>query len=395
MHQSGAKAARISERCDQDIAAIGAQPRTVAASFAKEANMAEQNARRRGGRGALLAAAMAGAVVAARKLRQQQASYDFTGKVVVITGGSRGLGLAMARRWALEGARLALLARDGDELERARQNLASHTDVLPIKCDVRDQASVNSAITQVIERYGGVDVLVNTAGIIQAGPVEHMTLDDYHDIMNTNVWGALYAMLAVIPHMRRQGDGRIVNITSIGGKVAVPHLTPYSMTKHALVGLSDGMRAELAKDGIVVTTICPGLMRTGSHLNAYYKGKQQTEFSLFSILLAQPWVSTNAASAAQQIVEACRHGSPLLVITPQAQLLVALNTVTPGWLAAIMKLAVRVLPGPTNAEGDRSKTGWQSRTALAPSPLTYLADRATEEFNGLKGHASPTSQNNR
>jgi hypothetical protein len=163
------------------------------------------------------------------------------------------------------------------------------------------------------------------------------------------------------------------------------------MSKHAMVGMSDGMRAEFAKDGIVVTTVCPGLMRTGSHMNALYKGKHQTEFSLFSAVLAQPWVSTTAPSAAQQIVDACRHGSPLLVITPQAQLLVALNTVTPGWLATIMKLAVRVLPGPTDAGGDQIKTGWQSRTALAPSPLTYLADRASDEFNGLKGHAPLTS----
>jgi len=354
--------------------------------------MAEQNTRRRGGRGALLAATAAGALFAARRLRQQQSSYDFSGQVVVITGGSRGLGLAMARRWALEGARLALLARDGAELERARQNLLEHAgDVLTLQCDVSDQQAVNAAIRQVVDHFGGVDILVNNAGILQAGPIEHMTLDDYRDVMNINLWGALYATLAVIPHMRRQGAGRIVNITSVGGKVAIPHLVPYSMSKHAMVGLSDGMRAEFAKDGIVVTTVCPGLMRTGSHFNGYYKGKHQTEFSLFSILLAQPWVSTTAPSAAGQIVQACRNGSPLLIITPQAQLLVALNTLTPGWLAAIMKLAVRVLPGPTDAGGDQPRTGWESRTALAPSPLTYLADRATDEFNGLKDHAPLTS----
>ncbi len=341
----------------------------------------------------MLAVAAAGAVFATRRLRQQQSTYDFAGKVVVITGGSRGLGLAMARRWALEGARLALLARDVAELERARQNLLSHTEVLIIQCDVSDQQAVNAAMGQVVDHFGGVDILVNNAGILQAGPIEHMTLDDYRDVMNINLWGALYATLAVIPYMRQQGGGRIVNITSIGGKVAVPHLVPYSMSKHAMVGMSDGMRAEFAKDGIVVTTVCPGLMRTGSHMNALYKGKHQTEFSLFSVVLAQPWVSTTAPSAAEQIVQACRNGSPLLIITPQAQLLVALNTVTPGWLAGIMKLAVRVLPGPTDAGGDQTKTGWQSRTALAPSPLTYLADRATEEFNGLKGHASPSSGN--
>jgi NAD(P)-dependent dehydrogenase (short-subunit alcohol dehydrogenase family) len=346
----------------------------------------EDTKKRRRGTGALLGAAGIGALLAVRRLRTA-ASYDFNGRVVIVTGGSRGLGLAIAREFAKQGAQLALFARDAAELQRAEQDLAARgAEVLTVPCDVRDQQAVNTAIEQVVAHYGRVDVLVNNAGVIQAGPIEHMTLDDFRDAMDTHLWASLYATLAIVPQMRRQGGGRIVNIASVGGKVSVPHLVPYCTSKFALVGLSDGMRDELAKDGIVITTVCPGLMRTGSHVNGLYKGKHRTEFSVFSIFLAQPFVSTSAPSAARQIVEACRHGSPLLVITPQAQLLILANTLTPGWISAIFKLTTRLLPGPTDAGGDQSKAGWESQTSFAPSPLTYLADKATDEFNELRGH---------
>src|ERR687891_1372920 len=105
-------------------------------------------------------------------------------------------------------------------------------------------------------------------------------------------------MHAVIPLMKRQSYGRIVNIASIGGKVAVPHLLPYVASKFALVGLSEGMRAELLKDGIYVTTVSPGLMRTGSHLNAFFKGQHKKEYALFSIANALPLFSTSSKRAA-------------------------------------------------------------------------------------------------
>ena len=222
---------------------------------------------------ALTIAAGAGAVLALRALRSR-ATYDFRGKSVLITGGSRGLGLVLAREFAAEGARLTIVARDRVELEQARADLAARgAEVLAFACDVRDQADVQSAIERVVARYGSIDVLINNAGVIQAGPVEHMQVADFEDALNTHLWGPLYTMLAATPYMRRQGGGRIVNIASIGGKVAVPHLVPYTTSKFALVGLSDGMRAELARDNIIVTTVCPGLMRTGSHLNALFKGQ--------------------------------------------------------------------------------------------------------------------------
>jgi NAD(P)-dependent dehydrogenase (short-subunit alcohol dehydrogenase family) len=326
------------------------------------------------------------AAVALGRLRKREA-IDFKGRSVIITGGSRGLGLILARQLAAEGARLTLLARDAAELQRAEQDVTRYGgEVFTAVCDVRDRDDVEQAIQQVIDRYGHIDVLINNAGMIQVGPLEHMSLDDFEDAMAVHMWGPLYTMLAVAPHMRRQGGGRIVNISSIGGKVAVPHLVPYSTSKFALVGLSDGMRAELAKDHIYVTTVCPGLMRTGSPPNVAIKGQHRSEYAWFAISDALPLVSIDAERAARQIIDACRHGDPELTITLQARLLSIANYVFPGLVGNTMALVNRLLPGPTGAEGDQAKTGWESQSALAPSVLTRLSDQATAQNNEMNGH---------
>jgi NAD(P)-dependent dehydrogenase (short-subunit alcohol dehydrogenase family) len=339
---------------------------------------------------ALTIAAGAGAVLALRALNNR-ATYDFRGKSVLITGGSRGLGLVLAREFAAEGARLTIVARDRVELEQARADLAARgAEVLAFACDVRDQADVQSAIERVVARYGSIDVLINNAGVIQAGPIEHMQVADFEDALNTHLWGPLYMMFAATPYMRRQSGGRVVNIASIGGKVAVPHLLPYTTSKFALVGFSDGMRAELARENIIVTTVCPGLMRTGSHLNALFKGQHAEEFTWFSIIDSLPISSINAQRAARQIVEACRRGDPQLLISIQAQAIALLSAVFPNLSARALKLINQLLPRPTGSDGDATQTGWESQSPLAPSLLTRLSDRAAEENNGLQGHAPVT-----
>ncbi|MBK9710941.1 MAG: SDR family oxidoreductase [Kouleothrix sp.] len=335
---------------------------------------------------AFAAAAGATAVVAGRALRRQ---YDLRGKSVLITGGSRGLGLALARELADRGARLAIVARDRDELERARADIeARGAEVLAFPCDVREQRAAQQAVERTVARYGAIDVLINNAGIIQSGPIEHMQIADFEDALATHMWGPLYTMLAAAPHMREQGGGRIVNIASIGGKVAVPHLVPYTTSKFALVGLSDGMRAELAKDGIKVTTVCPGLMRTGSHVNSLFKGQHQSEFTWFSIIDSLPVSSIDAQRAARAIVDACRRGDPQLVVSVQAKAIALVAAALPNLTARGLKLMNWLLPGPAGApDGDQARTGWESRSGWAPSLLTRLSDRATERYNGLKGHA--------
>ena len=338
---------------------------------------------------ALLTTAGVGITVLRRRLNPPL-PYDFRGKSVLITGGSRGLGLVLAREFAAEGALLTLVARDGTELEQARQELAARgADVLAFTCDVRDEREAAMAVERAVARYGGIDVLVNNAGVIQAGPVEHMQTRDFEDALATHMWGPLYTMRAAAPHMRRQRQGRIINIASIGGKVAVPHLAPYTTSKFALAGLSDAMRAELAKDGIHITTVFPGLMRTGSHFNALFKGQHKKEFTWFSLLDALPFSSIDAQSAAHQIIEASRKGAPQLVISFQAKALAWMSALLPGLTARSLKLMNWFLPAPANnGAGDQNRSGWDSQSALAPSVLTQLADEATVENNGLHGRTA-------
>jgi short-subunit dehydrogenase len=326
-----------------------------------------------------------GALMLARAWRGRE-GYDFSGKSVVITGGSRGLGLIMARELAAEGARLTLVARDTADLQRAAEDIRTRhpfADVITASTDIRKRYEAERAIAVAAERFGSVDVLVNNAGIIQVGPLDHMKLGDYEDAMNTHFWGPLYMVLAAIPHMRRQGAGRIVNISSIGGKIAVPHLVPYSASKFALTGLSDGLRAELMRENIIVTTVCPGLMRTGSPVNAMFKGKRPQEYAWFAISDSLPLASINADRAARQIINACRRGDAELVITVQAKLAILARNAAPELFQDAMALMNRLLPGPSGIDGDHARPGRESESEWAPSTLTAPTYAAAERNNQI------------
>jgi short-subunit dehydrogenase len=247
---------------------------------------------------------------------------------------------------------------------------------------VTDRAQVAELVEVVTRRFGPVDVLVNNAGVIQVGPLEVMTLEDFEQAMAVHFWGPLYTTLAVLPQMRARRDGRIVNISSIGGKVSVPHLVPYSASKFALAGLSEGLRAELAKDNVVVTTVFPGLMRTGSPRNATFKGQHRDEYAWFSISDALPVTSIQAERAARQIVAACRRGQAEFVITTQAVLAVKFRALFPEAAADMLALANRLLPGPGGI-GRRRAKGRESESSLAPSLLTTLSDRAAVRNNEI------------
>jgi short-subunit dehydrogenase len=325
-----------------------------------------------------------GALMVAQAWRRRT-NYDFASKSVVITGGSRGLGLILARELADEGARLTLIARDEEELARAEDDIRTRqpfADVLTITADMRRRYDAERAIAQVIDRYGRVDVVINNAGIIQVGPLDHMKLADYEDAMATHFWGPLYMTVAALPHMRQQGEGRIVNISSIGGRISVPHLVPYSASKFALVGLSDGLRAELARDNVTVTTVCPGLMRTGSPVNAMFKGHRPQEYAWFAISDSLPLASIDARRAARQIIEACRRGDAELVITLQAKLAILARTVAPELFADVMTMLNNLLPAPAPG-GDEARRGRESESEWAPSKLTEPTYKAAHENNEL------------
>ena len=328
---------------------------------------------------ALGAGAVGAALLARTVLRED---YDFYGKSVLITGGSRGLGLLMGRELAAEGARLTLVARDPQELERARGELAAEgAEVQAIVCDVSDRGAIEAAVRGAADRYGRLDVLINNAGVITVGPAEQMNVEDYEKNMAVHFWGPLYAMLAAFPSLRQQPSSRIINICSIGGKIAVPHLAPYSASKFALVGLSDALRAEWAQYGIRITTVSPGLMRTGSHLNAEMKGQHEREFAWFAITTALPVASMNARRAARQILDASRCGDPDIVLTMQAWLVSRLAALFPDATAWLTSVANRLLPGPNPTTGDERRRGYESRSSLAPSVLTKLADREAPRNN--------------
>jgi NAD(P)-dependent dehydrogenase (short-subunit alcohol dehydrogenase family) len=333
----------------------------------------------------LIAAAAGGAALWAlgRRLRRH---YDLDGKVAIVTGGSRGLGLLIARRLAARGARVAICARDEAELDRAKADLeARGAEVLALVCDLAEREQIDRFVEGVRGHFGRVDVVVNNAGVIQVGPMEVMSVEDYDHAMRVHFWAPLYLTLAVLPEMRERGEGRIVNISSIGGKLSIPHLLPYSASKFALTGLSEGLHAELAKDGILVTTICPGLMRTGSPRNAEFKGKHRAEYAWFAVCDSLPAASLAADRAARQIVTALERGDAEVVLSLPAQLAARFHGLFPAATAEVLgAVNTWLLPGPGGI-GSESRAGRESESAVTRSPLTLLTKRAAARNNETEG----------
>lgn len=322
-----------------------------------------------------------GTWIAVKAALAQKRAIEFRGKTVVVTGGSRGLGLELARLLAQEGANLAICARDADELERARTELIAYgISVYAQSCNLADKDQIESFINHVQQELGPIDVLINNAGIILVTPYELATEADFREAMEVNFWSAFHTTNAVLPQMRSRRQGRIVNIASIGGKVSVPHLMPYSVSKFALVGYSEGLRTELLNEGIYVTTICPGLMRTGSPRNAIFKGQHEKEYAAFKISDSLPLLTINSGEAARQIVEACRNGQAERVITLPAKIGVSLQGVAPNLLAEVVALVARLLPAPGGI-GEQRRLGKDSQSAWSESALTTLTDQAARRNN--------------
>jgi NAD(P)-dependent dehydrogenase (short-subunit alcohol dehydrogenase family) len=321
-----------------------------------------------------------GSLLVVRGILRERRTIDLAGKVVVITGGSRGLGLVLARALLERGARVAICARDEPEIVRARELLAPYGgEVYGAACDVTDRDEVRRFIASVEDDFGPIDVLINNAGIIQVGPLALMTEDDFEQALEVNLRGPLHAMLAVLPAMRKRKAGRIVNIASIGGKIAVPHLAPYSTSKFALVGLSEAMRAELVSDGIYVTTVCPGLLRTGSPGHAMFKGDHQAEYAWFTVGASAPIASVSAETAALQIIRAFVRGDAEVVISLQAKLASLIHGLAPGLVQEILGVVARLMPAATTER--TAVAGRDAESAIAPSLLTRASDAAARRNN--------------
>jgi len=332
----------------------------------------------------ITAGVLAGAVLTARR-----AQDDLHGEVAVVTGASRGLGLLLARELAGQGCPLVICARDAAELERAADELrAAGAEVTTVACDVTDEATPQLLIDTAVQRYGRLDILVSNAGVIQVGPVQAAQIGHYEMAMNTMALAPARLALTALPVMRRQGHGRIVTIGSIGGKISVPHLLPYSTAKFAAIGFSEGLRAELGRGPVTVTTVVPGLMRTGSHLQARFTGQPSKEFTWFSLGASLPLVSMDAERAARQIIAAVRQRRAEIILTPAGQLVSRAAGIVPGMTSEILHLVQRLaLPAPSGEPGaavaDEAQ-GHELRPAMGNKTfdrLTTLGRAAASRFN--------------
>ncbi len=315
------------------------------------------------------------------------------GQVVLVTGSSRGLGYLLARDFGREGCRLVITARDAEELEKAGQDFKEMGfAVKAIPADVSKKEDVERLIDEATAFYGRIDIVVNNAGIIQVGPESTMRLENFEEAMADDFWSGVYTTLKVLPQMRQRGSGQIVNITSIGGKVAVPHLLPYSAAKFAFTGFSEGLRAELKKDGISVTTIVPGLMRTGSYINAYFKGEQEKEFGWFSLGASLPFISMDAEAAAAQIVEATRLKKPERILSVPANLLARFHGLFPGTTSEIMTLVNNLgLPKSDKKQPGQGVRGVKVEDAASNPIFDALTTLGRSAANRFRQHPGPVN----
>jgi NAD(P)-dependent dehydrogenase (short-subunit alcohol dehydrogenase family) len=329
----------------------------------------------------------AAAAAAAVRIARRRPRRAEPGAVALVTGGSRGLGFLLARDLVDRGYRVAICARDVAELAEAATALRAGGDVLALPCDVADPEQVDRLVTDVVDRFGRLDVLVTNAGVIEVGPLAAMSVDDFATALDVMFWGTLHPTLAALPHLRSGRRGRIIHITSIGGKISPPHLLPYSCAKFAAVGFSEGLRAELAGTGVTVTTAVPGLMRTGSHLRASFKGQRDKEFAWFAVAASTPGLSMDARVAARRIVSAGLAGRPELILTPAAKVAARVHGLLPATTVRALAVTNRLLPrhdgGPTSAvAGTQASAELDSGLLNAATVLGRAAARRLHQHAG-------------
>ncbi|SDR95689.1 Short-chain dehydrogenase [Friedmanniella luteola] len=308
--------------------------------------------------------------------------------LALVAGASRGLGLLIARELGRRGHRLVICARSADELAAARDHLESEgLTVRTAVCDVADAAAVEALVADVEATDGPVDVAFAVAGVIQVGPLASLTRDHFAEAIDIMLWGPINVALAVSGPMRARGHGRIGVITSIGGLVPVPHLLPYSTAKFGAVGFSAGLRAELAGTGVKVTTVAPGLMRTGSHLRAEFTGRQGAEYAWFAPSATLPGIAMDPQRAAARIVDGVLAGRAYVLLSVLTKVASRVNGLAPTTTAALLGLAARLLPSGPPPSGTDTVQGYQVEERLRPLPsalvrvVTTLGRRSADRWN--------------
>jgi NAD(P)-dependent dehydrogenase (short-subunit alcohol dehydrogenase family) len=261
---------------------------------------------------------------------------DFANKVVVVTGAAGGLGLAYARRFSRAGARIAMLDLRQADVAEAGENLrAQGFDTLALGCDVSDPQAVESAIAQVLKHFGGIDVLINNAGISARAGFAETQLSVFHRVMAVNFFGALYGTKAALSSLR-QRKGLIITISSLAGFTPLLGRTAYAASKHALHGLFDSLRSELRGTGVGVLIVCPGFTATGI-------GPAALEGD--GTITRHPQSTTGKPATpeqvAEQVFQAARCNRRLLVLSPIGRLGRIINKGSPGLYEYLMVRSMR------------------------------------------------------
>ena len=311
----------------------------------------------------------------------------------LVMGASRGLGLLVSEELLQRGFTVYGCARDEDELEDAVRILTAAVPgsrFVPRTCDVRQQEEVLRVVEEVVATHGRLDVAMHVAGVIQVGHADKVTLGHYHDAVDTMLWGPVHLALASVPHMREAGHGRVGIVSSVGGLVAVPRLVPYSVAKFGAVGLAEGLYAELSGTGVTVTTVTPGLMRTGGHTHARFVDDAVTDYAWFAPLASLPGLSISAERAAHRIVSGVLSGKPTVELTPLTIIGRRVHGLAPATTTRAMGLVSRLLPGPTGRAADPMSgaapalDGSSARARLSSrvvDGLSVLGDRAARRTN--------------
>jgi len=317
--------------------------------------------------------------------------------LALVVGGSRGLGLAAARQLADRGYRLALTARNAEDLERAATQLRKDGATVEVHaCDVRDEEGMEALIA-LVEETATIEVLLHVAGVIQVGPLAAMNRDDFREAIDIMLWGPINTALSVSPRMVARGHGRIGIVTSVGGLIPAPHLLPYTTAKFGATGFSRGLRSELSGTGVTVTTAEPGLMRTGSHLNAQFVGNQGPEFAWFSTADNIPLISMDADRAASQIVDAVLAGRAVVQPTPLAKVAQRVDALAPNATSILLGAVTRLLPDAPPSAVHEKVPGHVAQQRLRPRArgqvqwLTTLGRRAARRLNQATRDTSQVS----
>ncbi len=325
------------------------------------------------------AAVGAGAWLVRAAIRRRR-HYDLAGRVAIVTGGSRGLGLELARQLLERGAHVAICARDEADLRDAALDLRRRGGtVFSSQCDVTDPGQIERFIEQVRAELGPIDVLINNAGIITVGPFDAQNAEDFEQSYATHVTAPLTFAKSVLPDMRSRGGGRIANVASIGGLQPVPHMSAYVTSKHALVGLTQSMRAELADDNVLVTLVCPGTVQTGSPYAAGFKGDPEAEYGWFAASDNLPVLAIPAPALAGQILDAIEDGDAELVTPANAWLSSLFHGMFSGVSTELATLVNALLPSDGGVR--RLVRGREASVGQLPDILERRQARRAAEFN--------------